>query len=188
MLESNRGESPSRKRRKPKTEGEDSPRSLSPERQEQRARNVLLHQLSRSAKTAKQCRDILAKREIDAEIAESVIQRYIEVGLIDDHAVAQTIANSRRKYKGLAKSAIKRELNEKGISADLIELSVAEFDSESELRAATELALKRMPRLASLERDVRQRRLTGYLARKGYGSSQIIAAIKVAEAELALQG
>ena len=188
MLESNRGESPSRKRRKPKAEGEDSPRSLSPEKQEQRARNVLLYQLSRSAKTAKQCRDILAKREIDPEIAESVIQRYIEVGLIDDHAVAQTIASSRRKYKGLSRTAIKRELGEKGISAEVIELSVADFDSESELAAATELAVKRIPRLANLDKEVRQRRLTGYLARKGYGSGHIIAAIKNAEAELALLG
>ena len=188
MLESNRGESPSRKRRKPKSEGEDSPRSLSPERQEQRARNVLLYQLSRSAKTAKQCRDILAKREIDPEIAEAVIQRYIEVGLIDDQAVAQTLTNSRRKYKGLSRTAIKRELGEKGISAEVIEASVAEFDADSEVAVATELAVKRIQRLASVDRDVRQRRLTGYLARKGYGSGHIIAAIKAAEAELALQG
>lgn len=184
MLESNRGESPSKRRRKPSLEGADSPRSLSPERQEQRARNVLLYQLSRSAKTAKQCRDILAKREIDAEIAETVIQRYIEVGLIDDASVASTIVSSRRKYKGLSKSAIKRELVEKGIAADLIESAVIELDADSEQATATELAVKRISRLASLDAAVRQRRLMGYLARKGFSSAHIMAAIKTAEAEL----
>lgn len=181
-------------------EDEGSPRSLSPQRQadrmaqrqadriaqrqEQKARNVLLYQLSRSAKTAKQCRDILEKREIDTEIAESVIQRYIEVGLIDDASVAGVIVNSRRKYKGLAKSAIKRELSEKGIEDSLIEQAVAELDPEAELAAATELAEKRISRLAGLEPAVRNRRLMGYLARKGYTSAQIIPAIKVAEQQL----
>ncbi|MFM6963133.1 MAG: regulatory protein RecX [Micrococcales bacterium] len=161
---------------------------LSPERQEQRARNVLLYQLSRSAKTAKQCRDILAKREIDSAIAESVINRYIEVGLIDDSAVAGTIVNSRRTYKGLSKTAIKRELAEKGIAAEIIEVAVAPLDSASEQATCTSLAMKRIGRLASLERDVRQRRLMGYLARKGFSSGHIIEAMKVAEAELASQG
>ncbi len=183
MKQGNRGESPS-VRRKSKTEGEDSPRSLSPERQEQRARNVLLYQLSRSAKSAKQCRDILTKREIDSEIAEAVITRYIEVGLIDDAAVAATIVSSRRKYKGLAKAAIKRELVEKGISGQLIEQSVQDLDAASELEAATELAVKRIARMAALDADTRKRRLMGYLARKGYGSGQIIDAVKAAEASL----
>ena len=184
MKQSNRGASPSA-RRKSKPEGEDAPRSLSPVRQEQRARNVLLYQLSRSAKTAKQCRDILAKREIAPEIAELVIERYIEVGLIDDAAVAATIVSSRRKFKGLAKSAIKRELVEKGIAGQIIEQSVADLDADSELEAATELAVKRIARMAALDADTRKRRLMGYLARKGYGSAQIIDAVKTAEASLA---
>ena len=161
-----------------------SPRQLSPERQEQRARNVLLYQLARSAKSAHQLRQILEKREIDAEIAEGVIQRFIEVGLIDDKLFAETIVNSRRKFKGSAKSVIKRELVRKGVGQQVIEEVVSEITPEDELATATDLALRRIPRLASLERDVRQRRLHGYLARKGYGSNVVIAACKTAEASL----
>ena len=163
---------------------DESPRQLSPERQEQRPRNVLLYQLARSPKTAHQLRQILEKREIDAEIAESVIQRFIEVGLIDDKLFAETIVNSRRKFKGSSKSVIKRELVEKGVGQELIEDVVSEITPEDELATATDLAVRRIPRLAALERDVRQRRLHGYLARKGYSSNVVIAACKSAEESL----
>ena len=188
MVERNRGESRSRSQRKPSAKGEDSPRSLTPERQEQRARNVLLYQLSRSAKTAKQCRDILEKREIDPEIAEQVILRYIEVGLIDDVAVARTIVNSRRTYKGLSRSAIKRELVTRGIAQEVIEEAVAPLDSESEQQAATDLAKRRIARMGSLQREVRQRRLMGFLARKGFASALIAQAVRLAEADFTPQG
>jgi regulatory protein len=174
---SNRGDSSA----KSKDSTDESPRQLSPERQEQRARNVLLYQLARSAKSAHQLRQILEKREIDSEIAEAVIQRFIEVGLIDDKLFAETIVNSRRKFKGSSKSVIKRELVEKGVGSELIEDVVSEITAADELATATELAIKRIPRLATLERDVRQRRLFGYLSRKGYGSNVVLAACKAAE-------
>ncbi len=177
---SNRGDSSG----KSKDATDESPRQLSPERQEQRARNVLLYQLARSAKSAHQLRQILEKREIDAEIAESVIQRFIEVGLIDDKLFAETIVNSRRKFKGSSKSVIKRELVEKGVGSELIEDVVNEITAEDELATATDLALKRIPRLSALDRDVRQRRLFGYLSRKGYGSNVVLAACKIAEDSL----
>ncbi|MEY4321198.1 MAG: hypothetical protein RLZZ471_1139 [Actinomycetota bacterium] len=177
---SNRGDSSA----KSKDSTDESPRQLSPERQEQRARNVLLYQLARSAKSAHQLRQILEKREIDSEIAEAVIQRFIEVGIIDDKLFAETIVNSRRKFKGSSKSVIKRELVEKGVGSELIEDVVSEITADDELATATELAIKRIPRLVTLERDVRQRRLFGYLSRKGYGSNVVLAACKAAEDSL----
>jgi regulatory protein len=184
MNQKRRG-APANFRRNSKNEdGEGVPRTLSPARQEQRARNVLLYQLSRGAKSAHTLRQILEKREIDAEIANSVIDRFIEVGLIDDLAYAETIVNSRRKFKGLAKSAIKRELSQKGVEVSIVEQATAEVTSEDELATAIDLAIKRAPRMAHLERDVRQRRLNGYLARKGYSSSIVLTAVKEAEQSL----
>ena len=159
----------------------DQPRLLSPEKQESRARNVLLHQLARSAKSTSQLRKILEQREIDSEIAEKVIERFTEVGLIDDAAYAETIVNSRRNYKGLAKSAIKRELNEKGVSQELVEEAISGITAEDDFESAKQLATRRYRQLAHLERDVRTRRLAGYLQRKGYASSAVFASIKAAE-------
>lgn len=154
-----------------------------PERLEQRARNVLLHQLARSAKSTQQLRKILENREIPGEIAERVLERFTEVGLIDDQAYAETIVNSRRNFKGLSKSAIKRELSERGVAAQQIERALESITAEDDLEAAKDLAAKRMRQMSSLTREVRERRLAGYLGRKGYPSSVVFAAIKFAESQ-----
>jgi regulatory protein len=152
-----------------------------PERLEQRARNVLLHQLAKSAKSTHQLRQILEKREIPTEIAERVLERFTEVGLIDDQAFAETVVNSRRNFKGLSKSAIKRELNEKGVPGAFIEQAIEGITSEDDLQTAKELASRRIRQMAGLQREVRERRLAGYLGRKGYPSSIVFAAIRFAE-------
>lgn len=164
----------------------DLPRLLSPEKQESRARNVLLHQLARSAKSTSQLRKILEQREISTEIAEKVLERFTEVGLIDDAAYAETIVNSRRNYKGLAKSAIKRELNEKGVSQELVEQAISGITAEDDFESAKELATRRFRQLAHLEKEVRTRRLAGFLQRKGYASSAVFAAIRFAEDQYSL--
>jgi regulatory protein len=157
-----------------------------PERLEQRARNVLLHQLARSAKSTQQLRNILEQREIPNEIAERVLIRFTEVGLIDDQAYAETIVNSRRNFKGLSKSAIKRELNEKGVAAPLIEQAIESITAEDDMAAAQDLASRRIRQMSTLAKDVRERRLAGYLGRKGYPSSVVFAAIRFAESQLEL--
>lgn len=159
----------------------DQPRLLSPERLEKRARNVLLHQLARSAKSTTQLRKILEQREIPTEIAEKVILRFTEVGLIDDAAFAETIVNSRRNYKGLSKSAIKRELDEKGISQAMVEEALSGITPEDDFESAKQLATKRYRQMAHLDKEVRTRRLAGYLQRKGYSSGSVFPAIKFAE-------
>ena len=187
-----RSSSRSKSRRPPSGETEDGsldqPRLLSPEKQESRARNVLLHQLARSAKSTSQLRKILEQREISPEIAERVLERFTEVGLIDDAAYAETIVNSRRNYKGLAKSAIKRELNEKGVSQELVEEAISVITPEDDFESAKQLATRRFGQMAHLEKDVRTRRLAGYLQRKGYASSAVFAAIKFAEESYVQEG
>jgi regulatory protein len=160
------------------------PKQLSPEKLEQRAKNVMLHQLSRQAKSEHQLREVLIKREIPAEIIDKVITRFTEAGLIDDRQVAQTIAHTRRATRGLSSSAIKRELAQKGISAEIIESTLAVFAAEDELATAISIATRRIRSLAKFEPDVRKRRLLGFLARKGYPGSVAFAAIKAAETEI----
>lgn len=150
----------------------------------QRARNVLLHQLSRSAKSSAQLRTILEKREIPAEIAEEAIERFTEVGLIDDQAFAEMLVSSRRNIKGLSKSAIKRELNEKGVAQGFVEQALSTITAEDELNAAQQLAVKRYRQMLSLTKEVRERRLAGYLQRKGYSSGVVFPAIRFAEAQI----
>lgn len=155
----------------------------SPERLEQRARNVLLYQLAKSAKSKQQLREILEKREIPSEIAEPILERFTEVGLIDDQAFAATLVSSRRAFRGLSKSAIRQELKTKGVAAQVIETALETVSAEDELRSAKELALKRFNQMAHLDKTTRDRRLAGFLQRKGYSNSVAFAAIRWAETQ-----
>lgn len=143
---------------------------VSREKLEQRTRNVLLHQLSRSAKTESQLRQILIRREIPAEVFEPILQRFVESQLIDDLAFARGFVASRIARGGKSRSAIARELSQKGVSAANIEQALEAINPESELQAATQLAAARMRRMANLEPEVMRRRITGLLMRRGYSS------------------
>lgn len=154
---------------------------LSPERLERRAKNVVLHQLSRQAKSAQQLREVLEKREIPSEIAESVIERFTEAGLINDLQFAITVAHSRRNTRGLSTAAIRRELVKKGVGQAEIDEALREFAAEDELETAVRIAVKRMRSMSKLEPEVRRRRMLGFLARKGYPGSIAYRALKLAE-------
>lgn len=180
-------ESVGRKRPTDSLSGEESEKekkALSPEKQEQRARNVLLHQIARSSKSTKQLRDILDKREIDPEIAETVLQRFTEVGLIDDLQFAETLVSSRRKFAGKSSSVIRRELMQKGISPEIITEVLSELTTEGEIELATALAVRRISQLARFDFEVRRRRLTGFLLRKGFSSAVVSQAVRHAESTL----
>ena len=158
-------------------------RSLSPERLEQRARNGVLYQLNRTIKSRKQLADILERREIPTEIAEAVLERFTEAGLIDDRRFAETLVATRRSARGLSRSALARELSTKGVSPEIIDDVLSELTAEEDLATATKLAVKRIRGLMSHPRETRNRRLLGFLQRKGYSASIAFAAIKTAENE-----
>ncbi len=143
-----------------------SQKQASPEKLEQRARNVVLFQLSKSPKSAKELAVILEKREIPQEIAERVIERFTEVGLIDDFAVAQSVVN-HRTGQFRSRKVINYELRKKGVSEELIQRATEEI-SESDQELANQAAVKRLRSLKNLEPTVIRRRLMVFLQRRGF--------------------
>lgn len=147
------------------------PNEPSDEKLEQRAKNVLLFQLSRSMKTRYQLAKILEKREIPDEIANAVLDRFTEAQLIDDAAFARAFVNSRLAIAGKSRSVIARELKQKGVSAEDAQEALSIIDSELEDQTAYSVAKKRYQQLSSLAPEVRRRRLMGFLMRRGFSSS-----------------
>lgn len=154
---------------------------ISREKLEQRTRNILLHQLSRSAKTKQQLRELLLKREIDPAIFEPILDRFEQSQLIDDLAFAKGFVASRLRT-GKSRSQLSRELAKRGVSRDFIEVALADVDRESELATASELAAKRLGRLANLDPEIAHRRIVGFLMRRGYSSEVVSQALRNAKA------
>jgi regulatory protein len=147
----------------------------------QRAKNILLHQLSRSMKTRHQLNQTLEKREIPAQLAAVVLDRFEEAELINDAAFAVAYVNSKLAAGGKSAAALRRELKTKGVADHLIAAALSDLDQEAELKVATALARKRLARMSSLEPEISRRRLMGYLARRGFGTSVITAAMRAAK-------
>jgi regulatory protein len=164
-----------------RSESDDSDLLLTPQEWEERAREVLLARLSRGPRSKHQLAVLLENRGVPEEISEMLLNRFTEVGLIDDAAFALAFTRDKRSSRGLAKSALKRELASVGISQEHSEAALETIDSSDDLQLAIRLVEKRWYSVARLESDARYRRLGGFLARRGFPSGIISTAIKTVE-------
>ncbi|MFJ5266639.1 recombination regulator RecX [Streptomyces sp. NPDC088387] len=146
----------------------------------ERARAICLRLLTGTPRTRKQLADALRKREIPDEVAEEVLSRFEEVGLINDGAFADAWVESRHHGRGLARRALAQELRTKGVDSTLIEAAVSQLDSDQEEVTARELVARKLRATRGLDRDKRLRRLAGMLARKGYSEGLALRVVRQA--------
>jgi regulatory protein len=146
----------------------------------ERARAVCLHLLTGTPRTRKQLADALRKREIPEEVADEVLSRFEEVGLIDDSAFADAWVESRHHGRGLARRALVQELRTRGVDSSLIDEAVGQLDAEQEEATARELVSRKLRATRGLDRGKRLRRLAGMLARKGYSEGMALRVVRQA--------
>ena len=173
---SNAGGDASERRREAPAESQDP---------EARARGLLLDSLSRSARTRGQLSEMLERKGVSEEVAEAALDRFTELGLVDDAAYAEAFTRSRHEHKGLGSRAIAYELRRRSVPDELVQEAVSVLDSEQEQHTASRLAAERQARMRGLPREVQARRLAGFLARKGYGGEMVGRAVREALANAA---
>jgi len=110
----------------------------------------------------------LRSRGIPAAAADEVLERFADVGLIDDAAFARAWVESRHYSRGLAGRALKMELKRRGVEDEEIREAVAGLGPDAEADTAKRLAEQKLASTAGLPPEARTRRLAGMLARKGY--------------------
>lgn len=142
------------------------------------ARKILLDQLTGQARTRKELADKLAAKNVPTDIATRLLDRFEEVGLIDDEAFARAWIASRQPGKGLATRALAQELRRKGVDDEIAREALAEIDPDDEEAAARALVRRKLRSLARFDDTVATRRLVGMLARKGYGSGLAFAVVR----------
>jgi len=127
----------------------------------------------------------LRKNGISAEVAAEVLERYGEVGIIDDMAFAQAWVTSRHHGRGLARKALAGELRRKGVDVDAVGAALDELDPETEAQTARALVERKLRTEQPGKSEALFRRLVGVLARKGYPAGLAIRVVKEAIAERA---
>lgn len=153
--------------------------------EEVQARNICLRLLADSARPRAGLVQKLAQRGISPAVIDRVLDRFTEVGLIDDQAYAEAYVRSKHQERSLSRRALTAELRRKGLDDAVITEAAVAVDSDAEEAAARRLIGKRAPAALTAGPDAARRRLLALLDRRGYPADL---AIRVVESVLARQG
>jgi len=134
--------------------------------------------LAKRRRTRAELRDHLAADFGEPEV-DRAIARIEELGYLDDGAWARSYVAQPRS-RGRGRSMLTRELQNRGIGPQDLETALADHDDRDE---AVTAARKRWRALRRLEADVRERRLYGYLQRRGFRHETIKYAMTAAADE-----
>ena len=147
-----------------------------------RAKTIVYNQLAYSAKTRGQLRKKLQAEGFDAELIEPLLDKFEAAKLIDDAEYAQSFVAQKSRTKKLSRTALRRELAERGVCGEEAENALAQRTDEQERDDAAELVRKKLRPGMDLsdraEKDRVTRRLLGMLARRGYSSSVSMSVIR----------
>ncbi|WP_018504627.1 recombination regulator RecX [Parafrankia discariae] len=132
------------------------------------AREICLSQLAARPRSRAELATVLRRRGVADDVAEQVLDRLVEVGLIDDEAFAAAFVSSARAGRGLGRRALATELRRRGVAPEASETALAAVGAEDEEETARALVARRLRAMDGLPAPVRVRRLIALLARKGY--------------------
>lgn len=135
------------------------------------ARQILLQRLADQPRSRFELGQWLKRKNVPEEVGNRLLDKFEEIGLIDDPAFARMWIESRQRNKGLSRRALASELLHKGIDDEIARAALDQLDPEEELRAAHRLVQKKLRSMAGVSDQVKTRRLLAMLARKGYSGT-----------------
>jgi len=147
------------------------------------AREICLRLLAVRPRTRAELATALRRRRIAEDVAAEVLDRYDEVGLIDDAAFARAWVTSRHHGRGLARRALAGELRQRGVDGQVVGAALEELDPATEATTARALAERKLRGMGRAAPEVVFRRLVGMLARKGYPAGLAVSVVKDVLAE-----
>jgi regulatory protein len=147
------------------------------------ARKILLDQLTGRARTRAELAKKLSSRNVPDDVATRLLDRFEEVGLVDDADFARQWVEQRRTGRGLARRALAQELRRKGVDDETAGAALAEVEPDDEIEVARALVRRKLRSVQGLQPEKATRRLVGMLARKGHSPGT---AYRVVREELAV--
>lgn len=134
------------------------------------AKQICLRRLASASQPRATLADVLQRRGIPDDVAASVLDRFTEVGLIDDEAYAAAYVSTKQRDRSLGARALRTELRRKGLDDQVITGAVADIDEDDERERAAALVARRIDAAMAAGPVAARRRLVGLLARRGYSA------------------
>ncbi|MDQ0895712.1 regulatory protein RecX [Agromyces ramosus] len=141
---------------------------------------LVVSRLRRSALSVAEVRSVLVEHGLDDVEVEEWIERYERLGYLDDARLAEQVVHSHGVRRGRGSGAIMQELGRRGVDTSIARTVVDELDPETELENARAVAARRARQLTGLDRQTAERRLSAFLARRGYPGDVVREAVSAA--------
>lgn len=147
---------------------------------EAKARQICLRLLTIAPRTRAQLSQAMRRGGVPAETAEAVLDRFTDVGMIDDAAFGRAWVESRHHSRGLSRHSLSAELRQRGLGGDEIREAVDTLDPEQEVATARRLVERKLASSRGRPAEARVRQAAGLLARKGYPAGLVFRLIREA--------
>jgi len=136
----------------------------------ERALQQALLFLGYRARSESEIRQNLRKHEIPEMVIEETIERLRKDGLANDGQFASAWVENRSTFRPRSRRMMALELRQKGLDDESMKSALDAVDDEA---LAYEAAIKRAPRLKSLEWSEFRKKLSDFLARRGFPYSVV---------------
>jgi regulatory protein len=144
--------------------------TLQAEDAKERALQQALLFLSYRARSEAEIRKNLRKHEIPEELIAQTVERLRRDGLVNDGQFAQAWVENRSAFRPRSRRMLALEMRQKGIDEEAIASALHAADDET---LAYEAAKKKVARFTNLEWQDYRKKLSEFLARRGFSYSVI---------------
>lgn len=151
------------------------------------AERSLLRRLRGRSLSVSEARTLVREQGLGPDEVESLLERFQALGYLDDLLLAEQLVHAGVERKGQGRRVIAQTMSSRGIARDVVDAVLAELPDDDDERAL-EFARSKARSMASLDRETALRRLTGQLARRGYGGSAAMSAARTALDEVQTPG
>jgi regulatory protein len=127
-------------------------------------------------RTEKEIRQRLNQKGFRSLEIDQVIQRLKRANLVQDEQFAKMWVENRNDYHPRSQRLMRYELRNKGVSEELIESALA--DSAEDIELATRAAMHYSRKLSFQNRELFEKKLSAYLARRGFSYGTIAPVIR----------
>lgn len=135
------------------------------------AKAVVLRRLTAAPRSRAQLAEDLAGRGFEEEVIEAVLDRFVEVGLIDDAEYARMVVRSQGESRRLGRRGLAQELRRRGVPEAEATEALAGLDPEVEEARARDLVRRRWDPAG--DQQAQARRLAAMLGRRGFPGDMI---------------
>ncbi len=146
-----------------------------------------LNMLAFRGRASRELARSLERKGEQKQLVARAIERLTEQGLLDDSAFAESFTRAKVLGGQQSRRRVQQELARKGVAREVTDAAIATVFEEEQVdqrEIVEQAARKKLASLRKLEPVVRRRRLYAFLARRGYDSDDIRAAMDAVGEEM----